>query len=56
MSLYGREFEKHKLLGIIPQKHGYYELKLQGGKVNKRKVKFRGKIDSFAKFVQSGQN
>jgi hypothetical protein len=34
-----------------PLKHGYYELKLEGGKVTSRKVKFRGPFEPFLKYL-----
>jgi hypothetical protein len=33
------------------QKHGYYELQLKEGKVEKRKVKFRGNMEPFKKYL-----
>ena len=52
MSLYGREFERHKLVSMKSQRHSYYELTLEGGKIDKRRVKFRGKYeDHFMKYV-----
>jgi len=42
--LYNREFERHKLLTINKLPANYYELGLEGGAVNKRKVKFRGQF------------
>lgn len=38
-------------MSMKEKKHGYYEIELSGGKVEKRRVKFRGKIDAFAKFI-----
>lgn len=37
---------------MSPLKHGYYELKLEGGKVGVRKVKFRGALGGFTKYLQ----
>jgi hypothetical protein len=49
----GREFERHQLISMRRLKHDYYELKLKGGMVESRKVKFRGPIDAFLKFEES---
>ena len=51
ISLYGKEFERHKLISMQPQKHGYYELSLEGGAISKRRVKFRGNYDRFSKYI-----
>lgn len=36
-----------------PLNHGYYELKLEGGKVDSRKVKFRGPFEPFQRYLIS---
>lgn len=47
VSLYDREFERHKLISMKKGLHGYYELQLSGGSVHTRKVKFRGQHKAF---------
>lgn len=34
------------------QKHGYYELGLSGGNFDRRRVKFRGQMDAFKKYIK----
>jgi hypothetical protein len=52
VSLYNREFEKHKLVSMCKGTNNYYELNLSGTVINKRRVKFRGQFQPFTKYLQ----
>lgn len=53
MSLYGREFEKHKIVSMVKSQNNYYILHLSGGSVNQRRIKFRGQFQPFMKYLQA---
>ncbi len=51
MSLYGREFESHRLRAMKALPSSYYELLFEEGKIGSRKCKFRGAHSPFMKFL-----